>query len=223
MCGRFALSAKTKDIEKLVSGAIAESEINPRYNIAPSQNIAAVLNIDRQRIIHLRWGLVPFWAKDESIGNKMINARLEGIFEKPAFKHAIRRRRCLIFADGFYEWKPVEGSKRKIPYYISMKTSEPFTFAGIWETWRQQGHDELLSASIITTEPNDLIKDIHNRMPCIIPSELRMAWLTMEELSPGRSPECLLSYPTREMQAWQVSFKVNNPGYDAPDCMERVA
>lgn len=219
MCGRFALSAKTKDIENLVPDLKINEELKPRYNIAPTQQIAAVLNKTHQELSFVKWGLIPFWAKDKSIGTRLINARAETIVEKPAFKHSFKSRRCLIFADGFYEWKESSG-KRKSPFYIKLRTGEPFTFAGLWDSWfDKENGTNLTTATIITTEPNEMMMDIHNRMPVILSKEYRKLWLDSEFYDLKYLRSILLPYPAEEMECYEISLRVNNTNYDDDLCI----
>ena len=221
MCGRFALTAKTGDIENLMPEVKVTIDLKPRYNVAPSQNIAAVLNSKPHEISLVKWGLIPSWAKDSSIGNKMINARAEGINEKPSFKYPFRKKRCLIFADSFYEWKPIPGDKRKQPYLIKMKSGKPFMFAGLWDSWNDNENGLINSSTIITTEPNELMSAIHNRMPVILSKEYYKLWLSNEA-----STETLLNllkpYESEEMEAYPISLKINNPAYDDEDCQQLI-
>ena len=222
MCGRFALSAKTKDIEKLVPGVKIISGLNPRYNIAPSQNIAALLNDDSNELKFIRWGLVPFWAKDTAIGFSLINARAETLNEKPAFKHAYKKNRCLIFSDCFYEWKKTD-SKKKIPMAIKLKSGEPFAFAGLWESWKNPQDDSLLlSATIVTTTPNDLIGSIHNRMPVILQNNDYSTWLDSSFVNDALLMNCLKQFPSNEMMAYEISDRINNPRFDDESCLYPV-
>lgn len=219
MCGRFALSAKTKDIENLVPDLKIKEEIKPRYNIAPSQNIAAVLNDGKKELTFLKWGLIPSWAKDSSIGNKMINARAETLQEKPSFKNSLKNRRCLIFADGFFEWKQIPGEKRKVPYFIKLKSGGPFTFAGLWDKWKDDAGNLIHSTTIITTEPNELMSAIHNRMPVILPADLREEWLSNNLSNTEILQSYLKPYDKEEMEAYEISGLVNNPAYDSEECI----
>lgn len=221
MCGRFALSAKTSEVEKLLPGLYSSKDIKPNYNIAPTQQIAIVTNQNPKEIIFAHWGLIPSWAKDKSIANKMINARAETLHEKPAFRNLISKKRCLIFADGFYEWKRIEGSKKKIPYFIKMKTGEPFTFAGLWDNWRSNENQLITSTVIITTEPNELMKTIHNRMPVIIAPEERGLWLS-DNIDSKDLSFLMKPYPTDTMEAYQVSDLVNSPSMNLPDIIKPV-
>ena len=167
MCGRFAFYSPAEATAALF-GASGTVDLGARYNITPTQNIAAIRNTEDagRELVELRWGLVPFWAKDPSIGNRMINARAETVAEKPAYRAAYRRRRCLVLADGFYEWHR-EGSV-KIPYFISLGNDNPFAFAGLWERWKSKDSDETLeTVTLITTEANQFLSSLHHRMPMI--------------------------------------------------------
>ncbi len=221
MCGRFALTSKTKEIERLLPDVRVKVDLKPRYNIAPSQNIAAVLNTNPSELVGVRWGLIPSWAKDSTFGNNMINARAEGITEKPAFKYPFRKKRCLILADCFYEWKQIAGEKKKQPYLIRMKSGEPFTFAGLWDSWNDPDEGLINSATIITTQPNSLMTLIHNRMPVIISRNNMNLWLSSNSES-----EVLLSllssYPADEMTAFPISLAVNSPANDYEDVQKEL-
>jgi putative SOS response-associated peptidase YedK len=190
-----------------------------RYNIAPTQPVATVPNDGARQVQFFTWGLVPFWAKDPAIGNRMINARSETAAEKPAFRAAYRRRRCLILADGFYEWRAEPGSRSKTPMYVRMASGEPFAFAGLWEIWRPDD-TPLLSCTILTTEPNELVAPIHNRMPVILPREQYDRWLDPEEQRAGTLDDLLKPYPADAMTAYPVSRFVNNPANDAPAAIQ---
>jgi len=188
----------------------------PRYNIAPTQPIAVVTNSGENKLDFFTWGLVPFWAKDPSIGNRMINARAETLAEKPSFKNAFKRRRCLILADGFYEWQKIPGEKSKIPTYIHMKDGKPFAFAGLWEDWHSPDGSQILSATIITTSPNKLMEPIHNRMPVILPPKAYQQWLTPSEADIQKLSAILRPYDADKMEAYPVSRMVNSPQNDLP-------
>ena len=219
MCGRFTLATEADKLRWAFPGFVFPDEIRPRYNIAPSQNVTAVLNDAVDRARELKWGLVPHWAQDPKIGNRMINARSETLHEKPAFRNAYRRRRCLIFADGFYEWRKDPGAKTKTPVYIRLASEAPFAFAGLWERWEPTGESPLFSCTIITTEPNPLVAEIHNRMPVILPAEDHAAWLACGDTPPDALSGLLGPYPASEMVARPVSRRVNNPRVDSPDCI----
>ena len=205
MCGRFAFYSPSEATAALF-GATSATEVVPRYNIAPTQFIAAVRRDeqDSTELVMLRWGLVPFWAKDPSIGNRMINARAETLAEKPSFRDAYKKRRSLILADGFYEWRK-EGDS-KTPYFISLADESPFAFAGLWENWNSKESDESLqTTAIITTDANDYLAQVHQRMPVVMRPERAERWLDgdMELLS-----EVIDSPPA--FRAWPVDRKVNN-------------
>ena len=213
MCGRFIFTDPAK-IKRLLPDADIDQiriEFVPSYNIAPSQNIPVILNDGSNRVRLIRWGLVPSWAKDLSIGYKMINARAETINEKPAFKRLIKGRRCLIFTEGFYEWKKLGNSKQ--PYFIRMKDQQAFAFAGLWDIWEKDG-DALISGTIITIDANELIADIHDRMPVIISPDSYGLWLGND----GKDIfKMLKPYPAEEMEAYPVSRLVSSPANNSPD------
>ena len=185
MCGRFTLFHNLESIAQAFNVPVPHSmQITPRYNIAPTQDIITILNDhDSPHLALLRWGLIPSWAKDESIGNRMINARAETLAEKPSFKRLLHRKRCLIVADGFYEWRQEPGSKVKTPMYITMKDQQPFAFAGLWDTWKGGPDSEpLQTCTIITTQPNTLMASIHDRMPAILGEEAHEEWLDTDQI-----------------------------------------
>ncbi len=223
MCGRFALTATAEEIIDTFSGLITPAgfeSYTPRYNIAPSQPIAVIPNTGEYRLDYFVWGLIPFWAKDPKIGNRMINARGETLAEKPSFKAPYKYRRCLILCSGFYEWQKLPGSKSKQPHYISLKSGKLFTFAGLWDRWNAPDGSEVLSAAIITTEPNDFVKPLHNRMPVILPPSTYDRWLSPGEVPLGELDDLLVSYPAVKMGAFPVSTFVNSPKNDGPQCVQ---
>jgi putative SOS response-associated peptidase YedK len=229
VCGRFTLTADPDELRRVFSGlnlpqAITDTQnITPRYNIAPTQPVMVIANDGRDRFDHYLWGLIPSWAKDPEIGNRMINARAETLAEKPAFRSAFRRRRCLIPASGFYEWKQEAGRKGKTPMYIKLKSGESFAFAGLWESWNSPDGSNILSCTIITTTPNELMQSIHNRMPVILPPEAYGLWLTPRDLPAAQLQPLLKPYPAEEMTAYPVSTLVNSPVNDVPECIAPVA
>jgi len=168
MCGRFSFSPLAKILEDRFDVKVDNTRYIPRYNCAPSQNLAVITNIKPNEISFFRWGLIPFWAKDKAIGNRMINAKAETIEEKASFRTPFKKRRCLVLSDGFYEWKKIN-SKEKIPYRIKMADDSLFCMAGLWEGWKNEESETIYSFAIITTEPNGLMQEIHNRMPVILP------------------------------------------------------
>lgn len=216
MCGRFTLTAEISALQESFPWLNIPPEIAPRYNIAPTQAVAVVANDGKNRLDFYNWGLIPSWAKDPEIGNRMINARAETLAEKPSFKAAFRRRRCLILADGFYEWQKQESSKAKIPMYIRLASHESFAFAGLWELWNSKDGSQILSCTIITTEPNELMQSIHNRMPVILPAEAYPTWLEPGEQSLEGLTPLLKPYPAEQMVAYPVSTLVNSPANDLP-------
>ncbi|MGC9358029.1 MAG: SOS response-associated peptidase, partial [Anaerolineae bacterium] len=222
MCGRFTLTVKLDDLMDAFPEFRPPMTWEPRYNIAPTQPVPVVTNKGEQQIEFFRWGLIPFWAKDPNIGNRMINARAETLAEKPSFRAAYRRRRCLVLTDGFYEWRKEPGSRSKIPYLVRMASGKPFAFAGLWEMW-QPDDTPVLSCTIITTQPNELVAPIHNRMPVILRREAYGLWLEPGEKQPAELQSLLGPYPASEMTAYPVSRKVNDPRNDVPEVVEPVA
>jgi putative SOS response-associated peptidase YedK len=215
MCGRFAFYYPAEATAALF-GAGGSLDIGPRYNIAPTQDIAAVRDTgaEGRELVALRWGLVPFWAKDPAIGNGMINARAETVAEKPAFRAAYRRRRCLVLADGFYEWHR-EGSV-KIPYFISLASEDPFAFAGLWELWRNKETGESLqTATLLTTQANDFLAKLHHRMPVILDAERAERWLAGDDkLIDSAVRDC------PRLRAWPVDRRVNNARNEGDELIE---
>jgi putative SOS response-associated peptidase YedK len=195
--------------------------LKPRYNIAPSQAVAVVrlLPDDRERkLAMLRWGLIPAWAKDPAKARQPINAKSETVAELPSFRDAYRKRRCLIPADGFYEWKQEGG--RKQPVYINMKDGEPFAIAGLWEYWEKPDQEPIDSCVILTTEPNDLLEPIHNRMPVILDPNDYDLWLDPDVQEASRLKPLLQPFPPEKMTYYPVNLRVNNPRHDDKLCME---
>src|SRR6266700_5259121 len=214
MCGRFTLSTDIKSVAAKF-GVPPTLQASPRYNVAPTQEVVSILSNGSAHMEWLQWGLIPSWAKDESIGSKMINARAETLAEKPSFKRLLRSRRCLILADGFYEWKK-EG-KGKVPMFITLKDDEPFAFAGLWDSWRDADGQQIRTCTIITTEANELMAPIHNRMPVILPQQAREEWLDPSIHEEQLLLPLLKSYPAEAMTTRPVSRLVNNPQYDSAE------
>lgn len=222
MCGRFTLTADESAIQATLPWVHVPEGMQPRYNIAPTQPVAVVANDGRNRLDYFVWGLIPSWAKDPEIGSRMINARAETLAEKPSFRSAFRRRRCLILADGFYEWQKTDGG-RKVPMYIRLASGQPFAFAGLWENWNSPDGSNILTCTIITTQPNSLMEPIHNRMPVILPPALYPIWLEPGEQDPARLAKLLVPYPPEEMSAYAVSPLVNSPHNDSPVLIQPLA
>ena len=222
MCGRFSLGATIR------IGQLFDlpnwPETPPRYNIAPSQDVPAVIQ-NRETAARefrpFRWGLVPSWAKDPAIGNRMINARSETAATKPTFRKPLRERRCLILADGFYEWKR-EGS-RKQPYHIRLQNGEPFAFAGLWDRWHPPEGQPLESCTILTTTPNEILQPLHDRMPVILPPSTYRLWLDPAVRGVESLQALLIPYPAAEMIAYPVSTRVNSPTNETQDCIAPLA
>jgi putative SOS response-associated peptidase YedK len=219
VCGRFVLKSDLADIQRVLQVAQLVLDLKPNYNVAPRQDVAVVFRDDSScRLAWFRWGLIPSWAKDASIGYHLINARAETVAEKPSFRSAFRKRRCLIAADGFYEWQ--KRGEQKAPMYFHLASQEPFGFAGLWETWTSPVGERVDSCVIITTAPNELVKPIHDRMPVILPVEEHALWL-----DPGvQDPELLLPllqpYPAELMEGYEVSRLVNSPQNNSPDLLQ---
>ena len=221
MCGRFSFTQ--------LAQAIADSfnltsvpELSPRYNISPTQPVVTILHnsqdSDREfKLLH--WGLIPSWAKDPKMGAKLINARAETVEEKPAFRSAFKKRRCLILADGFYEWQQQNGKKQ--PYYFRVEDGKMFAFAGLWEHWQSPEGDMIDSCTIITTQANDILSPIHDRMPVILDQKKYDQWLDTKQ-KPESLKSLLQPYRSELMTAYPVSAKVNNPKNDSPECIEAI-
>jgi len=221
MCGRFVLAVNPQQLT-LEFGLAHAPEIAPNYNVAPTQNVLAITNEEPDSVMELRWGLVPSWAKDLSIGAKMINARSETIEEKPAFRSAFKRRRCLIPANGFFEWrKNDDGSKT--PMYIHLGDRDIFAFAGLWEVRRTDEGEVLRSCTIITTGANSFMQSIHDRMPVILHRDDYAAWLMPGDAHTAEMKALLRPYEDAAMMAYPVSKAVNRAGYSSPELIQPVA
>jgi len=222
MCGRFTLTSSQEQIAEVLPGLVFDTPIEPRYNIAPTQTVPAVLNDGQMQVVGLHWGLIPFWATDPAIGNRMINARAESLAEKPSFRKPLKSQRCIILADGFYEWQKVAGQKNKRPMYVHLRDHKPFGFAGLWDRWKNPQGDTIVSCTIVTTEPNDLLTAVHDRMPVILQSQHIAEWLETGDQSKDIALQCLVPYPSEQMTVYQVSTRVNRPANDDPDCITPV-
>ena len=222
MCGRFSL---VYDMDVLAGRFLVVGNMaipmRPNYNVAPTQEVLTIIREeDGNHGGLMRWGLIPSWAKDPAIGNRMINARAETLAEKPSFRTALRKRRCLIPADGFYEWRK-EG-KRRIPMRIHLKTRESFAFAGLYENWKNPEGEWIQSCTIITTTPNEVMAPIHDRMPVILRRDVEGLWLDPKAEDIAALVGLLHPYPSEEMEAYEVSSLVNSPKNNVPECIERV-
>jgi putative SOS response-associated peptidase YedK len=221
MCGRFTQS--------LTGEAIAEAfdladlpQWTPRYNLAPTQSIPAILASESgdRTFKSLRWGLIPSWAKDPAMGAKLINARSETVSEKPSFRSAFKKRRCLILADGFYEWQKNQGKKQ--PFYFRLESGQPFGFAGLWEQWQASEDDVWQTCTILTTDANSLLSQVHDRMPVMLHSEDYDRWLDPQNQDTEALQTLLRPYESEAMVSYAVSSAVNRATHDQPDCIEPI-
>lgn len=217
MCGRFVGFRKYEELARYFPIDESDCHITASYNIAPTREVLAIYHRDGSNVLdHFHWGLVPFWAKDRSMGARMINARAETLAEKPSFKHAYKKRRCLIPADGFYEWSGVKGKKQ--PYFFTLPDKQPFAFAGIWETWadKETSAPPYRSCAIITTAASDAVRQIHHRMPAILKSDAYDAWLDPKNTDTDRLEAALKDHIMTEMVSHPVSDRVNSARTDDP-------
>jgi putative SOS response-associated peptidase YedK len=221
MCGRFTRAGSVDDILQAFEIVEVACDLDPSYNIAPTQPIAVIQEEGgARRLVTLRWGLIPAWAKDPSIGSRLINARAETVAQKPSFRNAFKKRRCLIVADGFFEWQ--KRGAGKVPLYIRLRGGQPFGFAGLYDYWTSSEGQSVRTCAIITTEANDLMRPIHSRMPVILPKEHHALWL-----DPTVDDEALLlpllqPCASEAMEAYEVSRLVNSPKHNAPACIAPV-
>ena len=221
MCGRFTLRAPASAVAEQF-GLLELAPFEPRFNIAPSQPVLVVrfspnVVTPHRRFDWLRWGLIPSWADDPAIGNRLINARAETAADKPAFRAAMRRRRCLVVADGFYEWKKAGAQKQ--PYFVHLRDDRPLAFAGLWESWEGADHSAIESCTLLTTDPNEVVRPIHDRMPVILPPKDYSIWLDPAMQRPEQLGPLLIPYPSEAMEAFPVSRLVNSPTNEGPDCL----
>jgi len=223
MCGRFTLHetaaalAQAFDVERV-------PDLAAQYNIAPTQMVATVLHkpeSDKREFQQLLWGLIPSWAKDPSIGAKLINARAETVAQKPSFRSAFKHRRCLVLADGFYEWQQKQHKKQ--PFYFRLQNKQPLAFAGLWEKWQSSSGEEIVSCTILTTAANELLQPIHNRMPMILAPNDYNLWLDPQQQTPQALQQLLRPYPAAAMTNYPVSTLVNKPQHDTPDCIMPIS
>lgn len=203
MCGRFTQTFAVDYLAGFFKLAQMPDELPPRYNIAPTQNVPVIVLADQRKLVMMRWGLIPAWAQDKSIGQRMINARSETLNQKPAFRTALKKRRCLVVADGFYEWAKL-GTKKQ-PIYVRLQSREPFGFAGLWETWRTPENEEIKSTTIVTCPANDLIQSFHPRMPVILPREHHDRWLDPKLSDAAALLPLLKPFPAEGMEAYAIS------------------
>ena len=218
MCGRFQLSVKGKHINERFNVEVYDDFYRPSFNCAPSQNLAVISNMEAKKLSFFSWGLIPFWAKDEKFGNKLINSKAETITEKPSFKNSFRQKRCLVICNGFYEWK--KENNKKTPYRIFLKNNELFSMAGIWDTWKDGEGRPINSFSIITTTPNSLMKNIHHRMPVILRKEDEKKWL--EKTDQNELLKLLKPFEDKLMDTYPISELVNSPTNNSPEIIKKI-
>ena len=216
MCGRYTLTVDPAELREMLELGELPPDLQPRYNIAPTQPVPVVTSAEARKVEMFHWGLIPSWLKDPSMSSRMINARAESLHEKPAYRVPFARKRCLVLADGFYEWQHQEKSKR--PFFIQLKSRDPFVFAGLWDHWISPEGEEKRSCTIVTCEPNELMSKLHNRMPVILDRSTMWEWL-----DPAANPvalRALLVPYARPMVAYPVSRLVNSPQNDTPECIK---
>lgn len=217
MCGRYGLAVKGDDLAELLE-LDHVPDIAPRYNIAPTQDVAVVRTSRPQSrvLTTLKWGLVPFWARDSDIAHRLINARCETVHEKKAFRWALRQRRCLIPSDGFYEWKKVKTDR--LPHHFGLRDAQPFCMAGLWERWQSADGRRLATCTILTTQANPLVAQVHDRMPVILRPDQHALWMDHSVQDPAVLGEVYHPFPEELMEMWPVARHVSNPLTDGPQC-----
>jgi putative SOS response-associated peptidase YedK len=218
MCGRFTLITPLSILRKIFSIETATCDIEASYNIAPTQEVTGVIFQENKSLVKFRWGLVPSWSRDSSGKSKRINARAETVSKKPSFRKAFKKKRCLILADGFYEWKNVKGSKQ--PFYLTLPSGKPFAFAGLYETWKSSEGSSYDSCCIITTEASDSVCEIHYRMPVILEPGVLETWLNPEIQDTDQLEEVLKAGYVKDLKSYPVSRLVNSPANNNPACIE---
>ena len=221
MCGRFVLFSSPEEIREAFAVQQVRYQVEPSYNVAPTQSVAVVVQREGVNTLEkMRWGLIPAWAKDPAIGSRMINARAETVGEKPSFKRPLKDRRCLVVANGFYEWQKT--GQAKIPMFIRLKSGQPFGLAGLYDVWTSPDGEAVTSCTIITTSANDLMQPIHDRMPVILPKPQESTWLNPAIQHAADVLPLLVPYSAAEMEAYPVSRLVNSPGNNSPDLIRPV-
>lgn len=215
MCGRYTITVKP-DAVRQEMGVVLPQDYQPRYNVAPTQPVAVVTDSGSREAVWMRWGLIPSWAKDPAIGNKLINARSETLIEKPSFRSAFAKRRCLIVADGFYEWqKGGAAGGRSQPFFFQREDEKPFAFAGLWEFWRTPEGEPLHTCTIITCAANELVAPVHQRMPVMLSGDALWDWLMVNDTAALQT--MLKPYPAEMMKRVPVAPLVNSPEVDQPE------
>ena len=220
MCGRFTITLEPADLQEELELGDFPTDFAARYNVAPTQPVAVVRDASSRVVEWMRWGLIPFWAKDPSIGSRMINARSETLLEKPSFLEAFTKRRCLLIADGFYEWQKQAGKAPSIPHFFHLQTSQPFFFAGLWDFWKPQLGEAITSCTIITCAPNELVAPVHDRMPVMLKG--KDAWQWLNPGTPGELQGLLKPYTADLMETYPVRPIVNSPLVDSIDLLVKA-
>lgn len=220
MCGRFISSIELEELARYFNIQVFEGEYQPTYNAAPSQNIAVIIDNKPRKLSSFKWGLVPSWVKETKKINGLINARSETLREKPSFKSAFQKRRCLIPADGFFEWKKEERSKK--PFRLALKNGSPFAMAGLWDIWNPSGDRPLYTCTIVTTRANTLVRELHDRMPVIIPPQEYDLWLDPAIQDFEQLNKLLIPYPAELMAMHPVSSLVNSPANNFPEVIQPI-
>jgi putative SOS response-associated peptidase YedK len=221
LCGRFEIHSTLEIIAKVFGIDSITFDYSPSYNVAPSQDILLVVNDGKRHLVRSRWGFVPPWSKELSAGYKMINARAESVADKPSFRRAFQDQRCLVVADGFYEWKK-DGPKKR-PFYIRLKSGEPFGFAGLYSIWKSPEGEQIWTSTIITTDANEIVRPLHDRMPVIASPDAYDLWLDPSIHDRALLQDILKSYPSEELEVYEVTAKVNSPKNNAPENIQKVA
>jgi putative SOS response-associated peptidase YedK len=227
MCGRYVeISSPSLLAERFHVTEVRPEQLETNYNVAPRAQVPVVAERHGERVLDVvRWGLVPFWAKDPKIGDRMINARADKLLTSNAFKRPFERKRCIVPADGFYEWQKLEGKRPKQPWFIRRRDGEPLAFAGLWETWHDPNEEDdappLRSCVIITTDPNELLAPIHDRMPVVLPESEWDTWLDVENHDVAGLRKLLVPFPAGELEAWPVSTRVNKADNNGPELLDR--
>jgi putative SOS response-associated peptidase YedK len=221
MCGRFVMISDLSAIKEAFDIQAVSADVKPSYNIAPGSEVAALVHDRVNRLVSFRWGLVPSWAKNPTIEKGMINARAETVAEKPSFRDSFKKRRCLILANGYYEWKKV--GRNKVPHYVYPLSERPFGFAGLCDTWRSKDGERLSTCTIITTEPNELLRPLHDRMPVIVPKDRESLWLDNSVAEEKSLLSMLRASVSEALEVREVSTLVNSPLNDVPECIQPLS
>ncbi|MGB9721306.1 MAG: SOS response-associated peptidase, partial [bacterium] len=222
MCGRYVLHVSLSEITEEFEIYDVDFVWVPNFNIAPGNNVPGVINDNQNKLLVFHWGLIPSWSKDQNVGFKMINARAETLTQKPSFFRILKTQRCVIPANGFYEWYTDEEHKTKTPFYFRLKSERIMGFAGLYDVWKSPSGNLIRSCTIITTTSNELVGKYHNRMPVILEPEQRKIWLDKNTNDPAELMPLLKPYATADMEAYEVSRQVNSPKFNTPDCIKPI-